>query len=241
MSVDNPSGKLKYQCVAFDAVGTLIHATPSVPKAYHSIGHRYGCRLELGEIQRRFQDVFSKRQLSETTSEEEEFQYWRRIVGEVIGEVEQADACFEELYNHFAKPESWSVSPHADETIQQLQLAGVQVAVASNFDVRLHSVFDGHPGLKDISIRIISSEIGWRKPNLKFYESLISRANCLPSQILMIGDDLQNDVLAAQDAGLAALHYVPGNVGHQNETDEYATQIRSLDQLRPQFLYYLGK
>lgn len=217
----------KYCCVAFDAVGTLIHATPSVAEAYQQIGRKYGCQLELNEIQSRFQRVFGARQLAETTNERKEFQFWQDIVSEVIGDVDKADDCFDDLYQHFGKSESWSVIAQAEETIEQLLAAGIQVAVASNFDARLHTVLDGKPVLRKIAIRVISSKIGWRKPSPHFYQALTDQARCSASEILMIGDDLQNDVIAATESGIDALHYVADGT----PSIEGVQRIRSLDQV----------
>ncbi len=200
-----------YQCVAFDAVGTLIHAQPSVTEAYSIIGTRHGAKLHLDEVKRRFGKALSSRQLKLTTSEAEELAFWKSIVQEVIGEVRDPDACFQELYSHFAKPESWRVDSNASNVIQVLMSQGINVAIASNFDHRLHSVMDEHPELQQVSLRCISSEIGWRKPSREFFNNLARIADCRAEEILMVGDDIENDVLGARKAGLDAIHLRPPN------------------------------
>lgn len=212
-----PLGNPRYRYVAFDAVGTLIRANPSVASVYQFIGHRYGCQMGLAEIQMRFQESFAKRQLEEQTSETKEYTYWKEIVSEVIGAVDEAEACFKELYEHFARPESWELIPNSAETIETLQRWRIRVAVASNFDHRLRSVMAGHSGLSEIQTCVISSEIGWRKPSPQFYEALCQLSDCRPEEILMVGDDLQNDVIAAREAGLAACLFAPENLPQSSE------------------------
>ena len=46
------------------------------------------------------------------------------------------------------------------------------------------------------------TEIGFRKSNPEFYRSISSRLNVPPGQMIMIGDDFEQDVLSAHRAGL---------------------------------------
>ncbi|WP_417847396.1 HAD-IA family hydrolase [Thalassoglobus sp.] len=224
MSENSPN--VKYKCVAFDAVGTLIHATPSVVEAYWSVGQKYGSELSRDVVKKRFGKIFSSRQLSLQTDEQSEYEFWKAVVKDVLGPVPDSDECFNELYNHFGKPEAWRVDSEAEETIQALIELGIDVAIASNFDKRLNSVMDGHAALKGISYRVISSEIGWRKPSRQFYKLLSEKVHCHSHQMLMIGDDFKNDVAAARNAGLDAIQLVANN-----ETTDSHQQIRSLKEI----------
>src|SRR5688572_14129451 len=95
--------------VLFDAVGTLIHPDPPVAEVYHSAGRRFGSRLAVEEIRLRFRAALAASQSEGgPTSESNERQRWRRIVGHVIHDVhDQADSLFEKLWQHFAKPQHW--------------------------------------------------------------------------------------------------------------------------------------
>jgi putative hydrolase of the HAD superfamily len=201
------------RCVAFDAVGTLIRPEPGVAEVYHTVGSRYGSRLGVDEIRKRFHQVLSARQAELTSSEQGEREFWVRVVADVIGPVEDPGACFEELYEHFGRPECWTCMPGAAETLDQLRERGLVIAVASNFDARLHAVLDGLASLREIRHRVISSEIGWRKPSPRFFQTLCETVGCAPQEILMVGDDLENDILAAQRCGMHALH-VKGIMHH---------------------------
>lgn len=80
------------------------------------------------------------------------------------------------------------------------------MAIASNFDRRLYSVIDGLPALRRIEQTFVSSVVGFRKPSVEFYESVVSGLGCDPSDILVIGDTEENDVTAPRNAGLTAIH-----------------------------------
>ncbi len=217
----------RYQCLAFDAVGTIIHPTPSAAEVYYCLARRYGSQLSAEEIAGRFRtafrvseqgDVTAEPGQGHTTSEAREELRWRQIVASVIDDIADTDRCFSDLFAHFARPASWSCFDDVPETISRFQAAGYRLAIASNFDSRLHAVCNGMASLRAIELRIISSEVGCRKPGRLFFAALVARAGCHAGDVLMIGDDRANDVEGARAAGLEAIlikrrgHCGPGEI-----------------------------
>jgi putative hydrolase of the HAD superfamily len=202
------------RCLAFDAVGTLIFAEPSVAKVYASVGQRFGSKMTADEIGPRFRealcraDAEAERWFGELgrTNEEYERDFWRRMVREVLPDASEPERCFETLFEHFAQPTSWRCFEDVDVTLTELQKRGYRVLIASNFDARLHSVCDGLHELRDVRTRVISSLVGYRKTHPGFYAAVVDAAECAVSEVLMIGDDFENDVLSAQKAGIEAVH-----------------------------------
>lgn len=224
------------QCVVFDAVGTLIQPSPPVPVAYHSIASRYGSRISLDEIGSRFRRAFRQSETDRfpngpvagsnyVSSDLIERARWRWIVEEVVPDVNNIQQCFSELWDHFARPSSWSVFDDVGSTLSALRKAGYRLMIASNFDSRLHSVCRGHSVLGAIEQSFVSSEMGYRKPAQEFYSSLIKRCGCPPSQILMIGDDPEHDVAGPIAANMHAM------LIDRKSTDSDSNSIGSLDRL----------
>ena len=204
-----------YRWIAFDAVGTLIRATPPAGEIYHRVGRQFGSRLAAEEIARRFgqalrdSDAGDSERVDATarlvTSESREKQRWQEIVAAVIDDVTDTAACFAELFEHFARSGSWSCFDEVPVALAELQAKGFRLAIASNFDSRLHAVCDGLAALREIDLRIISSEVGCRKPGRAFFEALVARTGCKSSEVLMVGDDAANDIAGARKAGLGAI------------------------------------
>jgi putative hydrolase of the HAD superfamily len=223
--------------IAFDAVGTLIHPVPSAGAVYHRVGLQHGSRLVAEEVARRFRDVLARIAESELdcgcseagepwhTCEGRERLRWRRIVGSVLDDVLKPGECFEELFAHFGHPDNWACFPEVGSALRELRRAGFRLAVCSNFDARLNAVIDGTPELAPIELRVVSSEVKYRKPSGRFFEVLTSAANCAASQILFVGDDPDNDVAAAEAAGLWAWQIDRGDGPRRNHT------LQSLDEL----------
>src|SRR6478672_11676425 len=102
------------RAVAFDAVGTLITPDPPAAAVYHAVGRRHGSRLSSDEIATRFRAAFRTeddrdRAAGWRTDPAREVDRWRRIVAAVVDDVSDADACFRELWDHFATPAAWRV------------------------------------------------------------------------------------------------------------------------------------
>jgi putative hydrolase of the HAD superfamily len=222
-----------YRAIVFDAVGTLIHPTPSAAQAYAAIGARHGTRLTTEEIRCRFAAAFDDQERIDranawTTSEERERRRWRDIVAQVLDDVVDVAACFTDLYEHFARPNAWSCTPGIEELLTHLRRSEHAIALASNYDHRLRTVVGGLPALSSVTTLVISSEMGWRKPAPAFFARLADVMQLPPSHILFVGDDRVNDYEAARASGMSAVLLDPKNchLGCSN-------RITSLSELDP--------
>lgn len=208
--------------IAFDAVGTLLFADPPVHLAYYRIGKKHGSAARPDEVLHRFRSALARRTTvapcdldtavaegvptSALGGEARERQFWRAVVAEVLPDVRDVDGCFEELFAHFAHPGAWQCFADVEETLEEACRRGQRLAIASNFDARLHGLCDGHPALAGIERRVISSEVGARKPQAAFYRALLEACGCAPEELLFVGDDRQNDVDAPARLGIRAVH-----------------------------------
>lgn len=208
---------LSIRCIAFDAVGTLIYPEPAVAQVYHAVAAAHGSRLTRDEIRSRFHTAFRATEQNDLqgvphegaarfiTSEPRERQRWREIVDRVCDDVRDRDACFVELYEHFARPASWRCFDDVEPVLAELHARGYRLLLASNFDQRLQPVAAGLPPLRFIADSVISATVGFRKPSHAFFAALCNRAACRPDEVLMVGDDFENDVQGARACGLPAL------------------------------------
>jgi putative hydrolase of the HAD superfamily len=194
--------------VVFDAVGTLLTPSPTVAEAYWAVGNRFGSRYAVDDVSRRFRSAFAASDADGfvgnrrgATSEAEELARWRWIVQQVFDDVTDQDRCFGLLWDHFAQPAHWRVYDEVPEVLAAVSAAGVRLAIASNFDCRLHQVLAGHPVLASIERVFVSSELGSRKPSADFYRAVQSALNVPAVQLLMLGDDWDCDVVGPRHSG----------------------------------------
>jgi putative hydrolase of the HAD superfamily len=191
----------------FDAVGTLIYPDPPIATAYAACGRRFGSTRTVSEIQQRFHAVYQEIEARDRggelrTSEEVEHARWREIVARVLDDVLDHAACFASLFDHFARPSSWRVYDDASAVIRALAARGTSMAIASNFDRRLITIARELEPLDECAHVLVSSEVGYRKPHLGFFEAVVATLGVATHEVLYIGDDPLNDLVGAAAAGL---------------------------------------
>jgi putative hydrolase of the HAD superfamily len=202
------------RAVCYDAVGTLMHVTPSVAAVYAEVGSRFGSRRAVEEIGARFKVAFARQEQLDAeagwrTNETREMRRWRDIVAEVLGDAVDLDSCFAELYDRFRDPGVWQIDASASSVLTAVRTRGVRQALASNFDQRLHELAQALPPLRNLDPIVVSSDIGWRKPAPAFFAHLLDLLQLPPSEVLFVGDDVVNDYIPAREAGMVSVLYDP--------------------------------
>ncbi len=217
----------KLRAVQFDAVGTVMTPEPAEAEVYHAAGQRYGSSLSREEVARRFFTAFRgarepqnltpssargntnhvpKRDPAWTTDEPREREAWRFIVNKVFSDVENAHgALFDDLWQHFATPQNWRTYDEVPSVWQEVIDNGFQVGVASNFDKRLLTICRALSPLSNCHNVFWSAQLGARKPDERFFRAIEAHLELPPSQLLLVGDDLDNDYMGARSAGWHAL------------------------------------
>ncbi len=198
------------RAVVFDAVGTLLHPEPPVGAVYHAVGARHGSRLPREVVRARFHAAFARQEEADRaaglrTDEARELARWRAIVAEVFDDVRDLEGCFQELYAHFASPGSWRCAAGSGGALRALAGRGLRVGIASNFDARLHGLVAGLEELASVRHVVVSSEVGWRKPSPRFFEAVCRQVGLAAPEVLLVGDDFENDYAGATAAGMGAL------------------------------------
>ena len=98
--------------------------------------------------------------------------------------------------------------PQAKETVQALRDKGYRLFAASNSFGHLQRSRLQHAGLLPFfEDTFISIDIGYDKPDRRFYEEALRRCNLQPSEVLMVGDSMTTDILGAQAAGIDAVFF----------------------------------
>ncbi|KAK1931464.1 Haloacid dehalogenase-like hydrolase domain-containing protein 3 [Phytophthora citrophthora] len=143
------------------------------------------------------------------------FPWWRELVLNIMQEAqvavhaEKSERFTRDLYEHFSRPEAWTVFPDVRPALDQLQTAGVRMGVISNFDERLE------PLLHALRLReyfdIVTTSFGQphMKPHASIFQSTFAQlqkeeGNVDTSQFLHVGDHLSRDYKAAKAIGAHA-------------------------------------
>lgn len=203
------------RAIFFDAVGTLLFPEPSAPDIYAVIAAKQGLSLSPTVVMSRFLRAHQAEEAADrftgwVTSEEREVVRWRQIVYKTLNGVNDPETCFRQLFDHFSKPSAWRIDPFAETLFANLIDRGYKLGIGSNYDARLRSVLNGSPSLAPLHERVVvSAQLGFRKPAGEFFQEIARVAECSPSEVLFVGDDIENDYEGARKSGLHAVLLAP--------------------------------
>lgn len=224
----------KVLAVALDAAGTLFEPKPDVATAYCAVSVRHGFEIDLVEVQRRLPIAMGKyfpqswEDEESRTSSGKQLQQWRQLVAEVLCEVPENSraSLFEELWQHFRRPDSWELFSDVGPALDILRSKGLRLVIASNFDERLHDVVAGIPALKGFELIAASADLGFQKPSRGFYRRIEELLELPPHQLAMIGDSYRADYEGAKAAGWNS--WFLDRVTKRNGGEQRADSVSSL-------------
>ena len=203
--------------IFFDAGNTLLKAHPSVAHLYAQTAQRFGADPPPGELMTAFKALRSEMPSmaksvrsgqGEGMSITMEKAWWKSFVCELfnrVGGVDDFDTFFEELYDVFARSESWRLYPDVLEILKILRAKSFTLYVLSNWDSRLADICKNLGLSAYFNEIIISSLIGFEKPDPEIYRFALKQAGVNPENSLHIGDDLELDFQPARSLGMHSL------------------------------------
>jgi putative hydrolase of the HAD superfamily len=198
------------RAIFFDAAGTLIRLTKSVGAHYALVAERQGLTLDPRQLTRAFAVVWKEMPLRPATGEpreDDDKDWWRDLVERLLDRVSpridplDRDTFFEAAYGHFAEAGVWELYPEVRDVLEAL-MPHYELAVVSNFDGRLRTIFEHLATSKYFRHVFLSSELGADKPDPWIYKRALKISGFAPSEVLHAGDDPERDWAAASAAGL---------------------------------------
>jgi len=190
------------EAVLFDAADTLFTTRGSVGEIYGRVAREYGCTASFDEIQNAFARQFRH---SGPLSTDNEKAWWREVVRRVfseVGMIREFNRFFEQVYDQFRDSRAWILFPETREVLTELRQREIKLGVISNFDSRIYGVMEELGILSFFRSVTISSEAGFAKPSPEIFTIAARSLEHSPSQILLVGDSLSDDVIAGSRSGL---------------------------------------
>ena len=170
---------------------------------YASVTERHGIHRTAEEMEAAFRQAWAtlKRRPGLTVSRKE---WWRELVFRVLGQ--ENEACFEDLFETFARPYVWQVFPDVEDTLGEARAhEDFTSASLSNWDDRLRALLDEVGLARYFDSMTISCEIGVEKPNAEIFLAALRAAGATASQAVHVGDSYEEDVRGAEAAGMNAI------------------------------------
>ena len=92
-----------------------------------------------------------------------------------VGEIQNFDRYFDEVYDLFGSPESWRVGPGIIEVLEALRGDGIALVIVSNWDQRLFSLCAGLEIAQYFDIIMLRESLALRSQAPKFFARRCAR------------------------------------------------------------------
>ena len=122
----------------------------------------------------------------------------------------------------------------AIETIEYLKAKGYTLSIISNGFVEVQYTKLRRSGLFPYFANVfLSEEVGYQKPDIRFFKTVLNKLNTHSSECLVIGDNIETDIQGAQNANIRALFYknntdIPSNFEFMGQIIENLIEIKAI-------------
>lgn len=206
------------RAVLFDAAGTLIRVREPVGVTYARIARAHGVAASAERIDHAFRTILRAMPamvfpgVSAADSIARERAWWSEVVHRALDAAEpdarfdDFAAYFDAVFEHFARPEAWTVTSDAPATLVELRTRQLSTGMVSNFDHRLPALLEGLGLAPLLDVVIRPADAGAAKPDVRIFHAALEQLNVAPNDALYVGDDEDDDVRGATAAGLRAVN-----------------------------------
>ena len=204
---------MRYKAIFIDIDDTLLDYIPCCREAFDAAMRNLTPSFEEREGERLFHlffeisgRLFSEAKHGKYTIAEVMDLYPKEFIA-AIGYPESAVDPFKHAFRA-AWGETHTLVPEAKEMLDILRAKGYRLFAASNSFGHLQRRRLERAGiLPYFEDTYISMDIGYDKPDIRFFQEALRRCGLQPNEVLMIGDSMTTDILGAQAAGIEALFF----------------------------------
>ncbi len=196
----------------FDFAGTIAELSPSSADMLRSfLKENYDIRLEKSTAEKAYDCVdrslfYSSVKIHDFEDKKEFYKNYNDLILKNLALFDIVDNSKNQLFEYFTSVKRhWILKYDVKETFEILKEEGKSVSIISNFDSKLKKI------LQDLEISHlidnvhISQDIGYEKPDKKFYELFFEKYPPAIEESLYLGDSYELDFVPATSIGLKTL------------------------------------
>ncbi len=225
------------RAVFFDVDFTLIYPGPMFRgEGYRAFCERYGIDVDAS----RFEPAVASAAPLLDDPEDAVYdaaifvRYTRHIIEQMGGRGERLDSCAREIYREWAACQHFELYKDVTPIFRLIAAAGVRIGLISNSHRCLTS-FQSHFELQGLIAGAISSpDHGFMKPHPSIFQAALRLVDVPPSEAVMVGDSVSQDVEGALGAGMRAVLLHRGDGPHPRDQElalAGVPVVKSLSQL----------
>jgi len=116
-------------------------------------------------------------------------------------------------------PKLQSPFPESQQVLEKVRTR-YKLGVIANQEVAIHDLLNKVGWNRMFDVIIISEEVRLWKPDARIFEMALSKAGCKPSEAVMVGDRIDNDVIPAKRLGMKTVRFKWGIFWPQEPASE---------------------
>lgn len=232
---------MRVAAVWFDLDGTLRTRQPDFVDSFYAYALQKGVE-NCPQRKKRFTrwTHYYWAQSPELLKDQEQFpimdeNYWIHYAGRSLQALDCPPECARELAPEVAacmdelRQGVEVIIPHANETLQSLQQAGLRLALLTNRNQLDWEHLAGLGLFPDFELTLAAGELAAWKPDPLIFQVGLERMGLQAEQVVYVGDNYYADVVGAVRAGIQPVLYDPGTIFE----DPGCPVISSLAELQP--------
>jgi putative hydrolase of the HAD superfamily len=197
-----------YRAVLFDALGTLVELDPPWPLLRGTLAARHSIEVPEDDARRAMLAEMSYYRAHHLEGNDV------RSLGDLrlrcAGVLRDALPAISRLSLEQVKEAllgsiRFTPYPDAAPALADLRMAGLRLAVVSNWDCSLRSVLAELGLAAALDAVVVSAEERAAKPDPAIFRAALARLGCRPEEALFAGDSLETDLAGARAAGMRSV------------------------------------
>lgn len=204
---------MMFDMVVFDFADTIARLEPSKEEILQRfVKEKLSIELPISKIQQTYfyiqnQYFYSSVKIVDFNQKRNFYKAYNKAIFHNLGIFHLIEPFLDDFFIYFSKIEKhWTLKKEALELLVYLQESGVKIGLISNFDIVLHDILKTRLCIKDFFSYIhISQEVGYEKPDIKFYENFIDKYAVDPKTTIYIGDNYELDFLPSHYLGFNSI------------------------------------
>ena len=200
----------RFDYVLFDLDNTLFDFSASESYSLKATLENYGYDFSqdvLNVFREINQRLWAKYDGGEVTHEQVRYGRFEQLFSRLIIRHDYREAG--DLFVSYLRERN-DLVPNSVDVLKELSGHCNLAIVTNGFSKTQHSRLDRSPITKFFSHVFISDEIGAQKPNIEFFDFVLSTMDIKDKEkTLIIGDSLKSDVLGGKNAGIKTCWYNP--------------------------------
>lgn len=128
-------------------------------------------------------------------------------------------------------PTKKQLFPFANETLEYLHQKYKLYIITNGFNEVQFTKLKNSDLEKYFSRVFTSEDAGAQKPNPLIFQYALEKAKANKDESIMIGDDLQVDVLGAKNVGLDQVYFNPENIKHSENITHEINSLKELQEI----------